>query len=180
MNRRPQRSTRTDTLFPYTALFRSCVGETLAVLFDYAVAGRRVAFDRERGQRIAQFKTRVTGDADESERYASTMVGNAQRRLKHAQHGVMVGPRRTELPGRHRASRITESELGQMPIRAICGLGHRHEAPLNGSYSFRAFRLRAFSPEMTQPDDFYPLIAPAPGSPASEAARTQETNNPPP
>src|SRR3546814_8138385 len=75
-----------------------CVGETLAVFFDYAVAGRRVAFDRERGQRIAQFKTRVTGDADESERYASTMVGNARRRLKHAQHGVMVGPRRTELP----------------------------------------------------------------------------------
>src|SRR3546814_2095062 len=90
--RRPPRFTRTDTLFPDTTLFRS---------------------DRERGQRIAQFKTRVTGDADESERYASTMVGNARRRLKHAQHGVMVGPRRTELPGRHRASRIQESERSE-------------------------------------------------------------------
>src|SRR3546814_811379 len=62
-----------------------------------------------------------------------------------------------------------------MPIRAIWGLGHRHEAPLNGSYSFRAFRLRAFSPEMTQHDDFDPLIAPARGRAGSEAVRTYET-----
>src|SRR3546814_8774638 len=62
-----------------------------------------------------------------------------------------------------------------MPIRAILGLGHRHEAPLNGSYSFRAFRLRAFSPEMTQHDDFDPLIAPARGRAGSEAVRTYET-----
>src|SRR3546814_11643691 len=29
MSRRPPRSTRTDTLFPYTTLFRSCVGGVL-------------------------------------------------------------------------------------------------------------------------------------------------------
>src|SRR3546814_4490456 len=46
---------------------------------------------------------------------------------------------------------------------------------LNGSYSFRAFRLRAFSPEMTQHDDFDPLIAPARGRAGSEAVRTYET-----
>src|SRR3546814_5143878 len=31
MIRRPPRSTRTDTLFPYTTLFRSLCGETVAV-----------------------------------------------------------------------------------------------------------------------------------------------------
>src|SRR3546814_19864354 len=30
MNRRPPRSTRTDTLFPYTTLFRSCSAELLS------------------------------------------------------------------------------------------------------------------------------------------------------
>src|SRR3546814_18349746 len=31
--RLPSRSTRTDTLFPYTTLFRSALGETMAVTF---------------------------------------------------------------------------------------------------------------------------------------------------
>src|SRR3546814_14835270 len=31
MRRRPPRSTRTDTLFPYTALFRSALGERLRI-----------------------------------------------------------------------------------------------------------------------------------------------------
>src|SRR5690606_23940164 len=152
-----------------------CVGETLAVLFDRGVAGRRVALDRERGQGVAKRHARVTGDADEPERYAPAVVRHARRGLKHAQHGVMVGPRRTELPGRYRASRIEEFELGKTSVWAICGLGHRHEAPLNGSYSFRAFRLGAFSPEMTQHDDFDPLTAPARGRASSEAVRTYET-----
>src|SRR3546814_20158518 len=44
MIRRPPRSTRTDTLFPYTTRFRS--GEDRQLLFDradHAVAGRAVA-----------------------------------------------------------------------------------------------------------------------------------------
>src|SRR3546814_9135735 len=40
MIRRPPRSTRTDTLFPYTTLFRSRDGED--------DAARHIAFDRER------------------------------------------------------------------------------------------------------------------------------------
>src|SRR3546814_12317527 len=49
MMRRPPRSTRTDTLFPYTTLFRSAqraaaeyldVPETIAVGVDFAVGGR--------------------------------------------------------------------------------------------------------------------------------------------
>src|SRR3546814_3895924 len=38
MIRRPPRSTRTDTLFPYTTLFRSLgVGETLTETFTYTI-----------------------------------------------------------------------------------------------------------------------------------------------
>src|SRR3546814_520869 len=33
MIRRPPRSTRTDTLFPYTTLFRSCMRNASAILF---------------------------------------------------------------------------------------------------------------------------------------------------
>ena len=40
----------------------------------------------------------VAGDADEPERHAPSVVGNARRRLKHSQQGVMVGPRYAELP----------------------------------------------------------------------------------
>src|SRR3546814_20131018 len=38
MIRRPPRSTRTDTLFPYTTLFRSR-GDALFLLFDFAAGG---------------------------------------------------------------------------------------------------------------------------------------------
>src|SRR3546814_8448202 len=34
MIRRPPRSTRTDTLFPYTTLFRSIIGDEAALMFD--------------------------------------------------------------------------------------------------------------------------------------------------
>src|SRR3546814_3100127 len=43
MIRRPPRSTRTDTLFPYTTLFRSEVVEALAVAEQPAGFGRRKA-----------------------------------------------------------------------------------------------------------------------------------------
>src|SRR3546814_12110767 len=41
MIRRPPRSTRTDTLFPYTTLFRSCLKHGLAAVDDDDVVGRR-------------------------------------------------------------------------------------------------------------------------------------------
>src|SRR3546814_19635203 len=45
MIRRPPRSTRTDTLFPYTTLFRSQAGELPALMRieEVAVAGPRMA-----------------------------------------------------------------------------------------------------------------------------------------
>src|SRR3546814_8567703 len=49
MIRRPPRSTRTDTLFPYTTLFRSCVGQRFFVgsgLILAAAPFRLVLLDR--------------------------------------------------------------------------------------------------------------------------------------
>src|SRR3546814_18925114 len=56
MIRRPPRSTRTDTLFPYTTLFRSMAGEQR--LFDL----RRTALTGEQAQlaeRIQQFQQQI-------------------------------------------------------------------------------------------------------------------------
>src|SRR3546814_19787430 len=54
MIRRPPRSTRTDTLFPYTTLFRSTIGELARV-----ARGDRVAFAHHRLQARKPFERRV-------------------------------------------------------------------------------------------------------------------------
>src|SRR3546814_9960986 len=48
MIRRPPRSTRTDTLFPYTTLFRSDTANTLALLELGSVVGVKGIFDSSR------------------------------------------------------------------------------------------------------------------------------------
>src|SRR3546814_12866544 len=40
MRRRPPRSTRTDTLFPYTTLFRACFGVWMRVRHETSPVGR--------------------------------------------------------------------------------------------------------------------------------------------
>src|SRR3546814_11699427 len=47
MRRRPPRSTRTDTLFPYTTLFRSDAATTVITYDDYA--SKKNAFGEEMG-----------------------------------------------------------------------------------------------------------------------------------
>src|SRR3546814_16209613 len=57
MIRRPPRSTLTDTLFPYTTLFRSLVGDDLAQFLDAArhgIAPRGEALADARGHRGAE------------------------------------------------------------------------------------------------------------------------------
>src|SRR3546814_12664334 len=44
MNRRPPRSTRTDTLVPYTTLFRSCKLEGSAMGTDFYITARSSKF----------------------------------------------------------------------------------------------------------------------------------------
>src|SRR3546814_5226322 len=57
MIRRPPRSTRTDTLFPYTTLFRS----------PFAVLSRRDGRLRHRRERPVPLDLHLAGNANESE-----------------------------------------------------------------------------------------------------------------
>src|SRR3546814_8217077 len=80
MIRRPPRSTRTDTLFPYTTLFRS-VDEHGAVV---AGAGDRPAVDQHLGEALAEAAhLRCVGLADvageRNARHAAQLVANGYR-----------------------------------------------------------------------------------------------------
>src|SRR3546814_4897040 len=60
MIRRPPRSTRTDTLFPYTTLFRSFLA-ILQVVGEDGV-GQRFVMGRDSEQSAANNDTRIDGD----------------------------------------------------------------------------------------------------------------------
>src|SRR3546814_7803250 len=81
MIRRPPRSTRTDTLFPYTTLFRSAA---------YAVAGAgrqaglgrgraRLVGARGRAPRAAVRRRQAAGDVEEDRRRQGTAAGRHRR-----------------------------------------------------------------------------------------------------
>src|SRR3546814_1196613 len=86
MIRRPPRSTRTDTLFPYTTLFRSVMFPTDARLLHRA-RERLVRLAREQGVILRQSYTRVGKRAlIKHQRYAHAhqfkRAGKALRALK--------------------------------------------------------------------------------------------------
>src|SRR3546814_11247233 len=70
MLRRPPRSTRTDTLFPYTTLFRSThLGETVGLegrLLYPEIGGRRVSWDRAIGQVAKRFADTIARHGPDS------------------------------------------------------------------------------------------------------------------
>src|SRR3546814_993293 len=70
MIRRPPRSTRTDTLFPYTTLFRSAPGSLLKNV---------VPVHRRRGRREADFQFAVVG----GEMVARDLYGLCSRSEEH-------------------------------------------------------------------------------------------------
>src|SRR3546814_15088873 len=75
MIRRPPRSTRTDTLFPYTTLFRSMQRAEIAVLSRHASPQDRDNYSNRALDRIAAITTRLgaTGNKDQSIRLAAWM-----------------------------------------------------------------------------------------------------------
>src|SRR3546814_5017468 len=89
---RPPRSTRTDTLFPYTTLFRSAL---LGVGLDHDVAGQHQAFAAQ--QRAAHCR-RVVGDHDRVDRVLDHVLAVAERpevvvvamHLLHAKRAVVL------------------------------------------------------------------------------------------
>src|SRR3546814_19126697 len=103
MTRRPPRSTRTDTLFPYTTLFRSILPEQA----DDAPAGplgeveqlqqRRLARARRAGQEIET----AAGErkADVGQRLAIQTIAQADIfELDDGQHASISAPARSLLP----------------------------------------------------------------------------------
>src|SRR3546814_11477784 len=72
MIRRPPRSTRTDTLFPYTTLFRSdLAGDFLRLVeADVADAGRLVMLDDLAGEKAIDDRTALAADKEEADSLA--------------------------------------------------------------------------------------------------------------
>src|SRR3546814_15417454 len=86
MRRRPPRSTRTDTLFPYTTLFRS--PRVPALPFGGGLAQRRPAVVAHRDRdRQAENRRRVIGLFEPARAGPQRQVGNALR-AREANAGV--------------------------------------------------------------------------------------------
>src|SRR3546814_12466293 len=81
MRRRPPRSTRTDTLFPYTTLFRSACrpasGEALLAHVEELLAPALLQLRAAVAQQLAQTLLKLVADRGES--LLATAMGAAQR-----------------------------------------------------------------------------------------------------
>src|SRR3546814_7180475 len=66
--RRPPRSTRTDTLFPYTTLFRSAADHRRSLREDVQLLG---------GQVLADLRQQFLGDAGRRHQFQPLIVGHA-------------------------------------------------------------------------------------------------------
>src|SRR3546814_18415203 len=103
MIRRPPRSTRTDTLFPSTTLFRSVVvGATVVLAAEVRAAGR--GDPHHRG--VGHLDARVAGGDVE-------VVARRPGRADRVPHAVLVGQARGAVRQAHRRVRSEEhtSEL---------------------------------------------------------------------
>src|SRR3546814_6851912 len=132
MIRRPPRSTRTDTLFPYTTLFRSAELEerlaataaeietlagipvalaekraALSELIDAAEARRRAAADT-----LAQGETRL-GEADKALKAAEARLTNARENRLRAEGAVSQTRQALETV----VARVREKQIGRAHIR---------------------------------------------------------------
>src|SRR3546814_7741612 len=117
MIRRPPRSTRTDTLFPYTTLFRSLV--------DRQLRGLRQA-RAELGERIRQVLQRIDAVATEIELLQlaagiQPRLGNAVdlflRRRDHRLRG-------TRAPGVGRADTVARSEEHKSELQSLMRISY--------------------------------------------------------
>src|SRR3546814_10706737 len=94
MIRRPPRSTRTDTLFPYTTLFRSLPkanGLALAnVPRRVLISGKRQVSDRREARRLSALRHRREGKAAPSVR-TSPAKASRQPAIETVE-GVAAGP----------------------------------------------------------------------------------------
>src|SRR3546814_1790309 len=81
MIRRPPRSTRTDTLFPYTTLFRSTVDETVDAVYVCRWCGATFKSDIRRARELKVARARER----EIVRINLVAIGNCQRIARNAE-----------------------------------------------------------------------------------------------
>src|SRR3546814_14876786 len=110
MIRRPPRSTRTDTLFPYTTLFRSLVIGVPAILLLQQIGKPCLLIDGDVGKGLAIFG--LCGKVEPGHQLTVQPVGRPVGRLIGA-----VSPDRTDL---HAAGALP----GGLPVENIA-VGHK-------------------------------------------------------
>src|SRR3546814_13220127 len=123
MVRRPPRSTRTDTLCPYTTLFRSGRSEEAFRLFGRG-AGTPVAIEHPRPvDSLEMVRAKIQGRALDAGEYAAVVRDIAALRYSKMElaaflvacAGFMTTHELLPLP------RATAGEIGRAPCRAIVG-----------------------------------------------------------
>src|SRR3546814_12367644 len=144
MRRRPPRSTRTDTLFPYTTLFRSVRGigadieREFAVLAQLAAArirpdhrgdADRLGLRRKLADFLGQFeemlRPRIDGEADRRTAEPQRIVEAARHRLNAGGRPALrrldleVGRPLPRQPVRHRLDQAAPPRTGRTPHTAI-------------------------------------------------------------
>src|SRR3546814_1256916 len=102
MIRRPPRSTRTDTLFPYTTLFRSGGAGCVGLCFRHVAAARRL-FAPRRGDAVSRRERAVAaragarrGGGARQSGAGIAAAGRRRRRRGHARAGETLYARRSE------------------------------------------------------------------------------------
>src|SRR3546814_8990601 len=113
MRRRPTRSTRTDTLFPYTTLFRSAAQPVAAV------AGRLLPHHRH-AERDA-----LAGRPDARRRRRAATDAVVHRRTSRARRLAGRRPRPNPLAGRRGRRQVARGRANRARTRARFPLRHR-------------------------------------------------------
>src|SRR3546814_14432309 len=125
MIRRPPRSTRTDTLFPYTTLFRShdaheaaiIIGGVIEILIDRMIAVPPVVEGAELDPGLIEANDRLVGEADRIDITLLILpdplgIGGAGR----VQRGILRHLTGNELIGRRAGEVETSLDVGRNPV----------------------------------------------------------------
>src|SRR3546814_9868059 len=112
MIRRPPRSTRTDTLFPYTTRFRSALSRTAGNQVDMAEGGAAGVADRARNERLTSIV-----DRERLTRMKGLLAENgihlSKRQIAMDQNGdLSLNPTPETAAAMWKAGLINESQLG--------------------------------------------------------------------
>src|SRR3546814_13422391 len=126
MIRRPPRSTRTDTLFPYTTLFRSVEGAATGIWFAAAAQGNPPSAGARRNQRAERISARCLRLHDDCAAAGAAAQhrawSDAGRRLCLVYRGLAALPFAAPadpsvFPGRRAGLSVQSQQIG----KASCG-----------------------------------------------------------